>query len=96
MAELLANNFRFRRTYAKSLPAVEVDNLIQIQRASYEKFLQHDRSPHTPIGRRRVSRRVFKSVFPIQDFSQRASRSSSSATIWRRPSTTSMSAVSAG
>ncbi len=71
MAELLANNFRFRRTYAKSLPAVEVDNLIRIQRDSYEKFLQNSvQAPdRDPIG----LQGVFKSVFPIQDFSHRAS-----------------------
>ncbi|RME25039.1 MAG: DNA-directed RNA polymerase subunit beta [Deltaproteobacteria bacterium] len=71
MAELLANNFRFRRTYAKSLPAVEVDNLIRIQRDSYEKFLQSSvpAPDREPIG----LQGVFKSVFPIQDFSHRAS-----------------------
>ncbi|MCB9777331.1 MAG: DNA-directed RNA polymerase subunit beta [Alphaproteobacteria bacterium] len=71
MADLLANNYRFRRTFAESLPAIEVDNLIRIQRDSYEKFLQlgtpsDDRDSHGLQG-------VFKSVFPIQDFSHRAS-----------------------
>jgi len=71
MPELLANNYRFRRSFAKTLPAISVDNLIQIQRASYEKFLQmtvsmEDRTNTGLQG-------VFKSVFPIQDFSQRAS-----------------------
>jgi len=71
MAELLANNFRFRRSFAKSLPAVEVDNLIRIQRDSYEKFLQNSvpAPDREPIG----LQGVFKSVFPIQDFSHRAS-----------------------
>ena len=71
MAELLANNFRFRRSFAKSLPTVEVDNLIRIQRDSYEKFLQTNVSvaDREPVG----LQGVFRSVFPIQDFSHRAS-----------------------
>lgn len=71
MAELLANNFRYRRSFAKSLPAVEVDNLIRIQRDSYEKFLQLSvpAADREPIG----LQGVFKSVFPIQDYSNRAS-----------------------
>ena len=34
MPNLLASNFRFRRSFATTFPAIEVDNLIQIQRAS--------------------------------------------------------------
>ena len=71
MSDLLANNFRYRRSFAKTLPAVDVDNLIQIQRDSYEKFLQMKipRTEREGIG----LQGVFKSVFPIQDFSHRAS-----------------------
>ena len=71
MPELLASNYRFRRSFARTLPAIEVDNLIQIQRASYEKFLQMTvpQMERDNIG----LQAVFKSVFPIQDFSQRAS-----------------------
>ena len=71
MPELLANNYRFRRSFAKTLPATDVDNLIQIQRASYEKFLQMT----VPAMERETLglQAVFKSVFPILDFSQRAS-----------------------
>jgi DNA-directed RNA polymerase subunit beta len=71
MSDLLANNFRYRRSFAKTLPAVSVDNLIQIQRESYEKFLQMKvpRMERDNTG----LQGVFKSVFPIQDFSHRAS-----------------------
>ena len=71
MPNLLASNFRFRRSFATTFPAIEVDNLIQIQRASYEKFLQM-RVPQ-PERENVGLQTVFKSVFPIQDFSQRAS-----------------------
>ncbi len=71
MPGLLANNFRYRRSFAKVEPAIEVDNLIQIQRDSYEKFLQMSVAPEErdDIG----LQGVFKSVFPIHDYSQRAS-----------------------
>ena len=68
---LLAKNFRFRSSFAKTLPAVEVENLISIQKKSYESFLQK----HVAADRRENTglQSVFTSVFPIQDFSGRAS-----------------------
>ena len=71
MPDLLANNFRHRRNFAKVHPAIDVLNLISIQRESYEKFLQLEIDP----SERESSglQAVFKSVFPIQDFSHRAS-----------------------
>ena len=44
MPDLLANNFKYRKSFAKTLPAVDMDNLISIQRQSYEKLLQVDNS----------------------------------------------------
>ena len=71
MPDMLANNYRYRRTFAKTLPAISVENLIQIQRESYEKFLQLKLEP---VDRDNTGLQgVFKSVFPIQDFSNRAS-----------------------
>ena len=71
MPDLLANNFRHRRNFAKVHPAIDVLNLISIQRESYEKFLQLE----VDAADRETSglQAVFKSVFPIQDFSHRAS-----------------------
>jgi DNA-directed RNA polymerase subunit beta len=71
MPHMLANNFRYRRTFAKTLPAIEVLNLISIQRESYEKFLQMTVPQHERDATGLQA--VFKSVFPIQDFSHRAS-----------------------
>jgi DNA-directed RNA polymerase subunit beta len=70
MSRLLANNFRYRRTFAKSMPSIPIDNLIAIQLRSYEEFLQF----HTPSFERKDMglQAVFKSVFPISDFSDRA------------------------
>jgi DNA-directed RNA polymerase subunit beta len=50
---------------------VEIPNLIELQRKSYEKFLQAD----VPTNKRDNSglQAVFKSVFPIEDFNRTAS-----------------------
>ncbi|MCP4804169.1 MAG: DNA-directed RNA polymerase subunit beta [Proteobacteria bacterium] len=71
MPDLLANNFKYRRTFAKTPPVVDIGNLIEIQRESYEGFLQSQ----VPVDERRTVglQAVFKSVFPIQDFSNKAS-----------------------
>jgi len=71
MSRLLANNFRYRRTFAKTPTVLEVSNLIEIQKASYAQFLQHDVSPED--RKDQGLQAVFKSVFPIKDFSDRAS-----------------------
>ena len=71
MSQLLANNYRYRSSYRKTPNVVEVSNLIEIQRDSYDQFLQ----PGTEPGDRMETglQSVFRSVFPIEDFSQRAS-----------------------
>ncbi len=71
MSDLLANNFKHRRTYTKARPAIDIQNLISIQKESYEQFLQ---SLIVAEDREDVGlQAVFKSVFPIQDFSDKAS-----------------------
>lgn len=62
---------RLRRNFARIKNIIEIPNLIEIQRYSYEKFLQI----HTPPEEREDSglQGVFKSVFPIRDFNQTAS-----------------------
>jgi DNA-directed RNA polymerase subunit beta len=71
MSQLLANNFRFRSSYARTHSVLEVSNLIEIQKKSYDAFLQ----PDLPSDEREDQglQAVFKSVFPIEDFSGRAS-----------------------
>jgi DNA-directed RNA polymerase subunit beta len=71
MSRLLANNYRYRRTYSKIPTVLEVSNLIEIQKRSYHQFLQPDKSPEEreDVG----LQAVFKRVFPIEDFGGRAS-----------------------
>ena len=40
MSKLLANNYRYRRTFQKFESVVNIGNLIEIQRRSYDLFLQ--------------------------------------------------------
>ncbi len=66
----VAGNFRPRRNFGKIKKVVDIPNLIEIQRKSYEEFLQKDVPPDQ---RKDVGlQAVFKSVFPIKDFNETA------------------------
>src|SRR5438445_2503618 len=71
MASVIQNNFRVRKSFAKISKVIEIPNLINIQKQSYEKFLQADVLPEKreDIG----LQGVFKSVVPIKDFSETSS-----------------------
>src|SRR5437879_13431142 len=71
MASVIQNNFRVRKNYAKINKIIDIPNLIDIQKQSYEKFLQKDipQDQREDIG----LQGVFKSVFPIKDFSETSS-----------------------
>src|ERR1700689_2535513 len=71
MPSLIQKNFRARKTFAKLKQVIEIPNLIDIQKRSYDKFLQID----IPIEKREDMglQGVFKSVFPIKDFSETSS-----------------------
>ena len=69
-------------------------NLIEVQKSSYDQFLQMD-VPRRPARRRSGLQEVFQSVFPIKDFSERAHARVRHATSSRSRNTTSRSASSA-
>src|SRR5216684_3810866 len=70
-ATTIQNNFRIRKNFAKIQKIIEIPNLINIQKQSYEKFLQADVAPEKreDLG----LQGVFKSVFPIRDFNESSS-----------------------
>src|SRR5450432_1260386 len=70
-ATTVQNNFRVRKSFAKIQKIIDIPNLINIQKQSYEKFLQAD----TPAEKREDVglQGVFKSVFPIRDFNETSS-----------------------
>jgi len=71
MVPVIQNNFRARKSFAKIGKIIDIPNLIDIQKQSYEKFLQKD----IPLDKREDVglQGVFKSVFPIKDFSETSS-----------------------
>ena len=71
MYSLPKNVYRERIDFSKIKATVPIPNLIEIQRKSYERFLQMDKLPdeREDIG----LQSVFKSVFPISDFRENSS-----------------------
>jgi DNA-directed RNA polymerase subunit beta len=71
MKDSLKTNVRLRRSHSKIEEVVQVPDLIQIQKQSYERFLQVGVPPEKreDIG----LQKVFKSVFPIRDYNNTAS-----------------------
>jgi len=67
MAQTLTSRKRIRKFFGKIAEVAEMPNLIEVQKASYDQFLQIAE----PAGGRIDDglQAVFKSVFPISDFS---------------------------
>ena len=70
MANTLLGRKRIRKFFGKIREVAEMPNLIEVQKASYDQFLMVDE----PKGGRPEEglQAVFKSVFPISDFSNTA------------------------
>src|SRR5882724_2946689 len=66
MASVIQSNFRVRKNLGRVQQIIEVPNLIDIQKSSYDKFLQ---TAVPQNNRQEVGlQAVFRSVFPIKDF----------------------------
>jgi DNA-directed RNA polymerase subunit beta len=61
---------RIRKSFGRIAEAVQMPNLIEVQRSSYEQFLQREVRPG--VRNDEGIEAVFKSVFPIKDFNERA------------------------
>src|SRR5689334_20327454 len=61
---------RIRKSFGKIPEAGQMPNLIEVQKSSYDQFLQKDQRSYERIEEGLQA--VFKSVFPIRDFSDRA------------------------
>src|SRR6187399_2461762 len=66
MATAIQSNFRIRKNLGRIQRVIEVPNLIDIQKSSYDKFLQSNvpQTDRVEVG----LQAVFRSVFPIKDF----------------------------
>src|SRR5512137_760463 len=81
MGQVIQNNFRVRKHYGRIQKIIDIPNLIDIQKKSYDKLLQKDVAPdrREDVG----LQGVFKSVFPIKDFSETSSLEFDSYTLER-------------
>src|SRR5437899_5265714 len=70
MAQSFTGKKRIRKSFGRIPEAVQMPNLIEVQRSSYEQFLQ--RETRSPDRKDEGIEAVFKSVFPIKDFNERA------------------------
>src|SRR5436309_12037717 len=66
MAETKTSTSRERTNFSKIRTAIQIPNLIEVQKNSYERFLQMNMLPEEreDVG----LQAVFNSVFPISDF----------------------------
>ncbi|MBK8907710.1 MAG: DNA-directed RNA polymerase subunit beta [Rhodospirillales bacterium] len=69
MANRFVGRKRVRKNFGRIMAAVPMPNLIEVQKTSYEQFLQREVAPDDRPDS--GLQEVFKSVFPIQDFSER-------------------------
>jgi len=71
MARVVPVYRRYRKNFSKIKEVLEISNLIEVQKRSYEQFLQAnvDLDKREPTG----LQAVFKAVFPIKDFYETAS-----------------------
>ena len=70
MAKSFTGRKRIRKSFGRIPEVAPMPNLIEVQKSSYDHFLQMD-----GVAEQRHSvglQEVFKSVFPIRDFSDRA------------------------
>ncbi|MHB1399302.1 MAG: DNA-directed RNA polymerase subunit beta [Trichloromonadaceae bacterium] len=71
MAYSIANNQLLRKHFAEIKRIIDIPNLIDIQKNSYKRFLQAELPPS---ARQNIGlEAVFRSVFPIRDFSETCS-----------------------
>jgi DNA-directed RNA polymerase subunit beta len=70
MAKSFTGRKRVRKSFGRIPEVAPMPNLIEVQKSSYDAFLQMDTPPDK---RQQVGlQEVFRSVFPIRDFSERA------------------------
>ena len=61
---------RIRKSFGSIPEAIQMPNLIEVQRSSYEQFLQRETRAANRVEEGIEA--VFRSVFPIRDFNERA------------------------
>ena len=67
MPSTLENRHRIRRSFGKLSAPIKVPHLLKVQLESFERFLQRDVPPDQRADKGLEA--VFRSVFPVSDFS---------------------------
>jgi DNA-directed RNA polymerase subunit beta len=71
MSKIGTQKLRFRKSFKEIPDIMKIPNLIDIQKKSYDSFLQQDVAPH---DRKNCGLQwVFKSVFPIKNYNETSS-----------------------
>ncbi|CTQ32816.1 DNA-directed RNA polymerase subunit beta [Jannaschia rubra] len=70
MAQTQASSKRIRRYYGKLVEVLQMPNLIEVQKSSYDLFLKSGDQPQPSEGEGLMG--TFQSVFPIKDFNETA------------------------
>ncbi|MGE4326613.1 MAG: DNA-directed RNA polymerase subunit beta, partial [Pseudodonghicola sp.] len=70
MAQTFLGQKRLRKYYGKIREVLEMPNLIEVQKSSYDLFLNSGDQPEPQAGEGIMG--VFQSVFPIKDFNETA------------------------
>ena len=70
MAQTHSGHKRIRKFYGKIREVAEMPNLIEVQKSSYDLFLQSGEGPVPSDGE--GLKGTFQSVFPIKDFNETA------------------------
>ncbi|KJV08463.1 hypothetical protein VZ95_17615, partial [Elstera litoralis] len=70
MAKSFTGRKRVRKSFGRIPEVAQMPNLIEVQKSSYDHFLQMNVAPEqrAAVG----LQEVFRSVFPIKDFSERS------------------------
>ena len=68
---LVGYNLRFRQSFSKNKQIIDIPNLIEVQKKSYEAFLLKD-VDSDKRGNEGLNS-IFKSVFPLSDFNNTVS-----------------------
>jgi DNA-directed RNA polymerase subunit beta len=70
MTQAFVGEKRIRRHFGKIREVLEMPNLIEVQKSSYDLFLKLGRRRRAAAGEGLMG--VFQSVFPIKDFNETA------------------------
>ena len=71
MTEVFSPQKLYRKNFGKIERIIDISNLIEMQKESYNRFLQKDTPPE--LREEYGLQGVFKSVFPIKDYNRTAS-----------------------